>query len=45
VDEVTVVAVAQIKPEHEERALELVRGVIEASHGAVPAGDDAKGLL
>jgi len=33
VDEVTVVAVAKIKPEHEERALELLRGVIEASHG------------
>lgn len=32
-DEVTVVAVAQIKPEHEERALELLQGVIEASHG------------
>ena len=31
--EVTVVAVAKIKPEHEERALELLRGVIEASHG------------
>ena len=32
-DEVTVVAVAKVKPEHEERALELLRGVIEASHG------------
>jgi len=32
VDEVTVVAVAKVKPEHEERALELLRGVIEASH-------------
>ena len=32
-DEVTVVAVARIKPEHEERALELLRGLIEASHG------------
>jgi quinol monooxygenase YgiN len=32
-DEVTVVAVARIKPEHEERALEILRGVIEASHG------------
>jgi quinol monooxygenase YgiN len=31
--EVTVVAVAKIKPEHEERALELLREVIEASHG------------
>ena len=31
--EVTVVAVARIKPEHEERALELLRSVIEASHG------------
>lgn len=30
--EVTVVAVAKIKPEHEERALELLTGVIEASH-------------
>ena len=30
VDEVTVVAVAKVKPEHEERALELLRGVIEA---------------
>jgi quinol monooxygenase YgiN len=33
VDEVTVVAVAKLKPEHEERALELLRGVIEATHG------------
>lgn len=33
VDEVTVVAVAKVKPEHEERALELLRGVIDASHG------------
>jgi quinol monooxygenase YgiN len=32
VDEVTVVAVAKVKPEHEERALELLRGLIEASH-------------
>ena len=32
-DEVTVVAVAKVKPEHEERALELLRQVIEASHG------------
>ena len=31
-DEVTVVAIARIEPEHEERALELLRGVIEASH-------------
>ena len=31
-DEVTVVAVAKIKPEHEERALQILRGVIEASH-------------
>jgi quinol monooxygenase YgiN len=30
--EVTVVAVATIKPEHEERALELLRGLIAASH-------------
>ena len=30
--EVTVVAVAKIKLEHEGRALELLRGVIEASH-------------
>jgi quinol monooxygenase YgiN len=33
VDDVTVVAVAKVKPEHEERALELLRGVIEGSHG------------
>ena len=32
-DEVTVIAVAKVKPEHEERALELLRGLIEASHG------------
>lgn len=31
--EITVVAVARIKPEHEERAVELLRGLIEASHG------------
>ena len=31
--EVTVVVVAKIKPEHEEHALELLRGVIEGSHG------------
>jgi quinol monooxygenase YgiN len=31
-DEVTVVAVARVKPEHEARALELLQGVIEASH-------------
>jgi quinol monooxygenase YgiN len=32
VPEVTVIAVARLKPEHEARALELLRGVIEASH-------------
>jgi quinol monooxygenase YgiN len=31
-EEVTVVAIAKIQPDHEERALELLRGVIEASH-------------
>ena len=31
-DEITVVAVARVKPEHEARALELLRGVIESSH-------------
>lgn len=30
--EVTVIAVAKIKPEHEERALELLTSVIEATH-------------
>jgi quinol monooxygenase YgiN len=30
-DEVTVVAVMKVKPEGEERALEILRGVIEAS--------------
>jgi quinol monooxygenase YgiN len=32
-DEVTVVAVAKVKREHEERALEVLRRLIEASHG------------
>ena len=34
-NEVSVVAVAKVKPEHEVRALELLRGVIEASHGCL----------
>lgn len=31
--EITVVATFRIKPEEEERAVEILRGVIESSHG------------
>ena len=32
-NEVTVIAVMKVKPDGEARALEILRGVIEASHG------------